>query len=81
LRSYFNWTYRKTEAFFRDLFPRKPCPSFQILPWYMKKKLEEEFLKFLALLGAGYAPDPVLGAKSADPVRCFGKPRGSWIGG
>ena len=26
LRSYYNWTYRKTEAF---LFPDEPCPSFQ----------------------------------------------------
>jgi len=31
MRSYFNWTYRETEAFFRDLFPGKPCPSFQSL--------------------------------------------------
>ena len=29
LRSYYNWTYRETEAFFRDLFPDEPCPSFQ----------------------------------------------------
>ena len=25
----YNWTYRETEAFFRDLFPSEPCPSFQ----------------------------------------------------
>jgi len=29
LRFYYNWTYRETEAFFRDLFPDEPCPSFQ----------------------------------------------------
>ena len=25
LRSYYNWTYRETEAFFRDLFPDEPA--------------------------------------------------------
>jgi len=51
LRSYFNWTYRETEAFFQDLFPGEPCPSFQALHWYMKKKLsEEEVLRLLELL-------------------------------
>jgi len=29
LRSHYNWTYRETEAFFRDLFLDEPCPSFQ----------------------------------------------------
>jgi len=28
-RSYYNWTYLETEAFFRDLFPGEPCPRFQ----------------------------------------------------
>jgi hypothetical protein len=51
LRSYYNWTYRETEAFFRDLFPDEPCPSFQALHWYMRKKLgEEELHKLLELL-------------------------------
>jgi len=44
LRSYYNWTYRETEAFFRDLFPDEPCPSFQALHWYMRKKLGGEEL-------------------------------------
>jgi hypothetical protein len=51
LRSYYNWTYRETEAFFRDLFPDEPCPSFPALHWYMRKKLgEEELHKLLELL-------------------------------
>lgn len=56
LRSYFNWTYRETEAFFCDLFPGKPCPSFQALHWYIKhwyinKKLgEEKLLRLLELV-------------------------------
>ena len=57
LRSYFNWTYRETEAIFRDLFPEKPCPSFQALHWYMKKKLgEEELLRLLELLKKRLCP-------------------------
>lgn len=51
LRSYFNWTYRETEAFFRDLFPGEACPSFQALHWYMRKKLgENELEQLLELL-------------------------------
>lgn len=42
--SYFNLTYRATEAFYHDLFPGEPCPSFQSLHWFMKKKLSEEKL-------------------------------------
>lgn len=57
LRSYFNWTYRETEAFFRDLFPDKPCPSFQALHWYMRKKLgEEELTELLELLKERLGP-------------------------
>jgi hypothetical protein len=43
-RSYFNLTYQATEAFYRDLFPGEPCPSFQSLHWFMSKKLSEERL-------------------------------------
>ncbi|MGB9757935.1 MAG: transposase [Candidatus Bipolaricaulaceae bacterium] len=51
------WTYRETEAFFRDLFPEKPCPSFQALHWYMRKKLkEEELTKLLELLKERLGP-------------------------
>ena len=57
LRSYYNWTYRETEAFFRDLFPDQPCPSFQALHWYMRVKLgEEELVKLLELLRERLGP-------------------------
>jgi len=49
--SYFNWTYRETEAFFRGLFPEKPFPSFQALHWYMKRKFgEKKLFKLLELM-------------------------------
>jgi hypothetical protein len=46
-KTFFNLTLRDTIAVFQDIFPEKPCPSFQALFWFLKTKLSSQRLKAL----------------------------------
>lgn len=49
-QTYYNWTYREMEAFFRDFCLDQLCPSFQGLHRYAKKKLRKaELLELLRI--------------------------------
>lgn len=48
-RAYFSLTFRSTTAFYQDLFPDEPCPTFQALHWFLKKKVKHERLEGIFL--------------------------------
>lgn len=46
-RAYFHLTFRATVAFYQALLPDRPCPSFQALHWFLRRKASPESLEGL----------------------------------
>jgi len=46
-RAYFQLTFRETEALLAEFFPHLPCPTFQALHWFSKRKLSIQSLEEL----------------------------------